>query len=71
MSDPKMFWMVRGPDGPPRVMHMHPDAAEAEAERLARVNPGKTFYVLEAIAAHRRVDVERIDLRDLSDEVPF
>ncbi|WP_375175529.1 hypothetical protein [Pseudooceanicola sp.] len=61
------FWMVQG-DGPSTVRHSSPDAAEAEAERLARNNPGSVFFVMQAVSAHRRVDVERIQL---SEYVPF
>ena len=68
---PEQFWMVKGA-GPASVMHDSQRGAEREAERLARENPGQRFFVLEAIAMHRRVDVERIALRgDPDAEIPF
>lgn len=63
--------MVHG-DGPSSVRQPSRAAAEVEAQRLARQNPGVEFFVLEAIAMHRRVDVERVDLREQNDgELPF
>lgn len=62
MKQPARFWMVKG-SGPAHIVHDSLTAAEAEAGRLAREYPGVSFYVMEAIACHRRVDVERIDLR--------
>lgn len=43
------FWMVWNPkrDTPAYQHHSH-EAAVSEAERLARLNPGQRFYVLEA-----------------------
>ncbi len=40
--------------------HQFPDAiaAETEAERLARANPGEEFYVLAAVCAVRLSDIE-------------
>ena len=66
MTKPAMFWMVKG-DGPAVVCHESRAVAESEAERLARLNPGTPFFVLEAIACHRRVDVERISLDGRND----
>ena len=44
------FWMVKvaGP-GATYVQHRSKHLAVAEAMRLARANPGTSFYVLEAI----------------------
>ncbi len=69
---PRKFWMVSG-DGPSRLRHPDRLSAEVEAQRLARANPGTPFFVMEAIAVHRKVDVERIDLGDAPhvDDVPF
>lgn len=64
------FWMVWSPQGnPPRYQHPNADAAKAEAERLARANPGQEFFVLEAVSVSKRVDVETRSLRKSDD--PF
>lgn len=62
MIKPTRFWLVKG-SGPANYQHDSLAEAEAEAARLARDNPGYTFYVMEAIACHRSVAIERIDLR--------
>jgi hypothetical protein len=44
------FWLVwneRG--GVPTYKHLTPESARAEAERLARLNPGGKFHVLAAL----------------------
>lgn len=72
MADrPKPFWMVKG-HGPASAIHHSRSAAEAEAQRLARTHPGNEFFVMEAVAMHRRIDVERIAFREGdAEEVPF
>lgn len=41
------FWVVWNEAGrPPTFKHPTVASAEAEAERLARTNPGQTFHVL-------------------------
>lgn len=74
MAAPRRFWMVKG-SGPASYVHHSQSSAEAEAERLARCNPGECFFVLEAVAAHIRHDVRRIVLSDADaideDELPF
>lgn len=75
MTSPQPFWMVKGA-GPAKAIHGTRADAEREADRLARNNPGEAFYVLQAIACHRKVDVERISLieaaLDMDDEeLPF
>lgn len=57
------FWLVKG-DGPAQVQHFSQDSAEQEAQRLACLHPGKRFFVLEAVAMHRTLQTERVDLRD-------
>lgn len=45
------FWMIWNPYGhAPTHKHITVESARAEAERLARLNPGVTFYVLQAVA---------------------
>ena len=50
------FWMVLG-NGVPTVRHCDKKTAEREAERLARVNPGQPFTVLESLATAIRSDI--------------
>lgn len=65
------FWMVKGA-GPAPYEHQTFSGAEAEAERLARMHPGQTFTVLEAVSAFRIVDVVRVSFRDENDQqLPF
>lgn len=75
MGDQKQFWMVKGA-GPANATHRTRHLAENEAERLARANPGTEFFVMEAVAVHRRIDVERTSLRPgdrftREEEIPF
>jgi hypothetical protein len=50
MNYDRMFWMVwRKDGGVPTCQHTSLKSAMDEAERLARMNPGKEFVVLEAI----------------------
>lgn len=71
------FWMVYGlGQGAPTWKHRSAHEATKEAERLARANPGKTFIVLEAIGAVRKLEVEVIPIgrgtaADLADDIPF
>lgn len=46
------FWLVWSPAGrtPPKYRHETKAKAQIEAERLARVNPGQSFYVVEAVS---------------------
>lgn len=60
--DAQRFWMVSS-DGPCNYRHASRHEAEQEAKRLARLNPGHWFYVVEAVSAHRRIDVESVNLR--------
>lgn len=52
-----MFWMVKG-HGPTQCQHDSLASAKTEAERLARLNPGETFTVLQAIGAVKRTDMQ-------------
>lgn len=54
----KAFWMVWNPARSiPAFRHSSRLAANLEATRLARENPGQEFFVLEALARVQRVDV--------------
>ena len=45
---PKKFWMITGSGNMPKIRHTDMQAAQAEATRLARANPGTEFFALEA-----------------------
>lgn len=48
------FWFVWNPaNRAPRVKHRTKEAAQREAERLARANRGEEFIVLESLATVR------------------
>ncbi len=65
------FWFVWNPDGrSPTFRHLSEDNAVTEAERLARLNPGETFVVLESVCARRVDSMLRLDLR-ASNGIPF
>ncbi len=55
------FWLIWNERGhAPTVRHETKAGAKAEAERLARMNPGQQFHVMELVGTCRRVDVEWI-----------
>lgn len=57
------FWLVWNPRGGAPT-HQHPTLhqARAEAERLARMNPGQDFFVLATVGRAKKVDVEWMEL---------
>lgn len=72
MEEPP-FWLVWCEDGgTPQRKHPNRASADREAERLARLNPGKSFCVLPCAArfTERRVTVEYFNL-DSDDCIPF
>ena len=68
----KTFWMVLG-NGTPTFRHYSEQQARIEAERLARMNPGSAFTVLESIATVVKSDLSwslhHPDAQD--DSIPF
>lgn len=66
------FWLVWSPTGsaPPKYRHRTPEAAIAEAERLAIANPGKEFIVLGSEAGRLHDGMTKTTFIG-SDEVPF
>lgn len=59
------FYVVWQPEhGIPKVQHDSLEQAKAEAERLARLSPGKKFFVLRAMSVSRHVSVDTVDLFD-------
>lgn len=69
----KQFWMVwRQGSSAPTFRHDSEDAATREAERLATINRGEQFFVLEAIGLRVVDDMLRVDLRNGGgDDLPF
>lgn len=63
------FWMVLG-NGNPVYRHPSEQSARNEAQRLARINPGSTFFVLRAVAAVTVVDVQWTELDDAERDGP-
>lgn len=71
MSKTACFWMVYGVDQrAPVVRHSSEPVAVAEAQRLARINPGIEFFVLESVARAVKVDVE-LERIERPDPIPF
>lgn len=64
------FWLVWNPKGEqPRRQHVTRGAAEAEAARLARLNPEAEFYVLCPVSCTR---VRELEVRRFATEdIPF
>lgn len=73
--DNSPFWMVWNERGDaPRVKHPNKASAQREAERLARLNRGSAFIVLESVQACISNDVLVVDLRPAdsrSSDIPF
>lgn len=67
------FWLVWSPTGatPPKFRHPTEQSAVQEAERLAIVNPGTLFVVLEPIAARRVDNMIRTEYTGGSLSIPF
>lgn len=66
MNSEECFWMVwNATGGSPFYRHSTPTAARKEAERLANLNPGQSFYVVLATSVSRATrPVETVDLRN-------
>lgn len=72
MNEDSPFWFVWNINGnAPRYRHESARNATAEAERLARLNPGETFIVLQSVCARRFDRMERIDLRPNVSDIPL
>lgn len=72
------FWMVFNPVGrSPTYMHPTRDAADTEAQRLARENPGHQFIVLKAVGGFEverppLPPINKIDMKKfVFDNIPF
>lgn len=68
----KTFWMVLG-YGTPTFRHETEESATREAERLASMNPGQTFTVLEAVKSCRKAEVVWVEHHPGADDdgIPF
>ena len=65
------FWMVYGDGaGAPKYRHASYDSAAAEATRLAKIDVGRRFFVLEAMTEMLKTDVQVRQLGGLN-ERPF
>lgn len=63
MNTDQTFWLVWNPRGhAPTVQHDCEEKAVAEAQRLARTNPGHEFYVLMAQMKYVKADVQCVRL---------
>ena len=69
----RQFWMVWCPNkNQPTYRHDTEAAAETEAERLAKANPGEHFIILEAVGLRVVDNMQRVDLRGgMGDDIPF
>lgn len=58
------FWLVWAHGGgPPTRAHKNLASAEVEASRLARLNPGQTFVVMESVLGKRRMpEIETLEV---------
>ncbi len=72
MAKVKRFWMVKGM-GEPHASHDSEELATAEAMRLARINPGQYFYIMESIKVVKKTEVTIVDLRNgnADKDIPF
>ena len=62
----KKFWMLYADDaGPPLHKHLTPEAAMAEASRIA-ARTGRPIYLLEAIKVGTPVNIEWQPLEELT-----
>ena len=69
---PPPFWLVWCDTGfAPKFKHSTIESAEKEAERLARENPGRNFYVVMPICEMKKADVTVQHFTYEKDELPF
>lgn len=66
------FWMVWRHNGnTPTYQHQDKASAVLEAQRLAKNNPGETFFVLKTTAAFV-ADLQPVkELKIVKDDIPF
>ena len=67
--DESVFWLVWNPQGrAPMYRHITKHSATVEAERLARINHGQRFYVLQATDYRELDGMQRVRL---DEDQPF
>lgn len=76
MDNEATFWLVWNPkrnEWPPSVRHATHTLALQEAMRLARINPGEEFIVLQATDQVQKIDVQvkRLGGSPSGEEMPF
>lgn len=80
MASEPLFWVVWAEGGgSPTVKHHSQDTANAEAKRLARVNPGIRFVVLQPLRAVVKNDLITTTFKaglptwadEMDEEIPF
>lgn len=74
--DRPKFWMIWSPQGrAPTYQHTSRVSADAEAERLAKANPGAEFFVLKAVSGKTANQPEALDIKitnkQWDDGIPF
>jgi len=69
MKQPPFYLVWAEGRGAPFVKHETQGKAEAEAERLAHLNPGDNFFVLQPVMRLRKTSVEREHFD--TDMIPF
>lgn len=69
MRNEAPFWIVWNPTGRnPQYRHSTADDATAEAERLAKLHAGESFYVLQSWC---KLALQKTNLVPLTDDIPF
>ena len=72
MNIGQSFWLVWNPKREvPTHRHNTKQSAINEAERLARLQRGDTFYILQAVQAISISDIQRIELGDYRGPQPY
>lgn len=74
MVNNEIFYMIwnSARSNMPSYKHGTYQAAEKEATRLASLNPGKEFIVLQAVCSIKKQNVEKVIFtKSIDDEIPF
>ena len=72
MESKREFWMAWSDNGnTPTVKHESEDSARRESARLGRCHPGEVFWVLKAIGASCKRDVDWVSVEGAEDSIPF
>ena len=72
MESKREFWIVWSDNGnTPTVKHSAEETARKESARLARIHPGKVFWVLKAIGGSFKRDVDWLPVDTADESMPF